>query len=61
MMDGDQLREELRKLIAQKVHAQFSAYRGAVNFPARQDAAGIAAGSVRGRKMDRGPARRLRG
>ena len=44
MRDGDPLREELRKRIAQEVHAQFSAYRGAVNFPARQDAAGIAAG-----------------
>ena len=31
MMDGDQLREELRKRIAQEVHAQFSAYRGAVS------------------------------
>ena len=31
MMDGDQLREELRKLIAQEVHQQFSAYRGAVS------------------------------
>ena len=31
MMDGDQLREELRKLIAQEVQQQFSAYRGAVS------------------------------
>ncbi len=31
MMDGDPLREELRKRIAQEVHAQFSAYRGAVS------------------------------
>ena len=31
MRDGDPLREELRKRIAQEVHAQFSAYRGAVS------------------------------